>query len=419
MKIKGANDLNSDFKDVLYLFACGAKGISPKITHKININEVYKISCQQGIWGVVFLSVKTLKEDNMLEIDDKLFSVWENQFFSAATIQLRKRDIINNVLEKLEYANIPAYLLKGDIVAQYYEEPLSRTSSDTDIYVGEKMLSSAEKIFEQSGFDVAARSPMEHHTVCNHRIGGSVDLHLTFHDDCFEEKYFKGYTSITEKGAKYKIDEYYFQSLGVNDNAIFLFLHLVKHFLSCGSGIRQVMDFLLFWENNKEKIDLIHFKKMLSDLGFEKLFASYIKIGVDYLCFDKNSFDGINCDADKIFTEWLLMDIESGGIFGKLEQRKLTFYYLFGDNYSGMNNEKWTEYVKKYINTFRYDFLSKKYRYINKSKILIPVAWLNRIYDLIISAIRVIFISRKSKKQNDEMSNIKSRLQIINTIYKK
>lgn len=412
--------MSSDFKDVLYLFSCGALGKEPIINHNLNIEEIYKISCKQGIWGVVFLPIKQLYQSGEIEIKKEIFEIWEKNYFAMAVNQLKKRSIINDVLCEMKKNSIDAYVLKGDIIAQYYKEPLSRVSGDTDIYVGIKQLENAEKIFEKCGFTVYARSPMEHHTVCNHTIGGSVDLHLTFHDDCFEEKFFKGYTEITEKGFDYQIDEYIFTSLGATDNAIFLFLHWVKHFLSCGTGIRQIMDFFLFWKNNQINIDVLKFKKMLEDLGFLKLYAASVHIALNYLQLNKSEIECFNFDVDEFFINWLLMDIEQGGVFGKLEQRKLTFYYLFGnDGIPGIDERNSTRYIKMYANTFKYSYLSRKYKYVSKHKSLLPIAYLNRVYDLILSSFRVIKTMKNATIKNDEYTNINNRMKIIDSVYKK
>ena len=412
--------MSSDFEDVLYLFSCGALGKESIINHKLNIEEIYKISCKQGIWGVVFLPIKQLYQSGEIEINKEIFEIWEKNFFTMAVNQLKKRSIINDVLCEMKKNSIDAYVLKGDIIAQYYKEPLSRASGDTDIYVGINQLENAEKVFEKCGFTVYARSPMEHHTVCKHPIGGSVDLHLTFHDDCFEEKFFKGYTEITEKCVDYQIDEYSFASLGETDNAIFLFLHWVKHFLSCGSGIRQIMDFFLFWKNNRYNIDALKFQKMLEDLGFSKLYAASVHIALNYLQFDKSEIENFNFEVDEFFINWLLMDIEQGGIFGKMEQRKLTFYYLFGhEGISDIDEKNLTRYIKMYANTFKYSYLSRKYKYLSKHKFLFPIAYLNRVYDLILSSFRVIKTMKIATTKNDEYTNINNRMKIIDSVYKK
>lgn len=247
-----------------------------------------------------------------------------------------------------------------------------------------------------------------------------IDLHLTFHDDCFEEKFFKGYTEITEKSVDYQINEYSFASLGETDNAIFLFLHWVKHFLSCGTGIRQIMDFFLFWKNNRYNIDALKFQKMLEDLGFSKLYAASVHIALNYLQFDKSEIENFNFEVDEFFINWLLMDIEQGGVFGKLEQRKLTFYYLFGDaGVPGIYEKNSSRYIKMYINTFRYSYLIRKYKYLQNAKFLLPVAYVNRVYDLFFSVFRVIKTMKKATIKDDEYNNINCRMEIIDSVYKK
>lgn len=409
--------MSSNFEDVLYLFSCGALGKEPEINHNINLDEIYKISCKQGISGIVFLPIKQLYKSKKINMQKEFFDRWEANFLTLAIGQIKKRAIISKVVEELKENSISAYVLKGDTVAKYYKEPLSRISGDTDIYVGSEQLEKAEKIFEKCGFVVCARSPMEHHTVCRHAIGGSVDLHLTFHDDCYEEKFFKGYTEITESGVDCQIDKYIYTTLGATDNAIFLFLHWVKHFLSCGTGIRQIMDFFLFWKGNKTEINISKFKQMLDDLGFSKLYAASVYIALEYLQFDKTEIDTFDFEIDNFFVKWLLMDIEKGGVFGKIEQKKLTFYYLFGNRIEPIRDRRnILQYIKMYIDTFRYNFLSRKYKYLKKTKLLLPVAYINRMYDLLLSVFRFLTTMKKSTIKNEEYDNVNRRMEIINSM---
>ena len=114
------------------------------------------------------------------------------------------------------------------------------------------------------------------------------------------------------------------------------------------------------------------------------------------------------------------MDIEQGGIFGKMEQRKLTFYYLFGhEGISGIDEKNLTRYIKMYANTFKYSYLSRKYKYLSKHKFLFPIAYLNRVYDLILSSFRVIKTMKIATTKNDEYTNINNRMKIIDSVYKK
>ena len=408
--------MNSEFKDTLYLFSCGALNIIPHLENKINIKKISEISHKQGIWEVVYIA---LKKCNDLDIPKALSEQWEQHFLGVAVKHLRRQNVINTVLNELKANNIDAYMLKGDIVAQYYAEPLSRISSDTDIYVGQEQLNRAENIFKKCGFTVYARSPIEHHTVCKHPVGGSVDLHLTFHDDCYENTYFKGYTHISEKGTIYNIENQDVLSLGANDNATFLFLHIVKHFLSCGTGIRQIMDFLLFWKNNIDKINIEQFKTMISDLKLYNLFELCVSIGINELQFEQSLFSDFDIKYNHFFTEWLLTDIEQGGIFGKLEYRKMTHYAMFGGDMQITKDKKtFLKYLKLYAKTFSYEYLSKKYNYLENNRLLFPIAFVNRIYEIVASAVRVRNTMKKSVMNNDEYVNIKNRMSIIEQINK-
>lgn len=407
--------MSAAFEDTLYLFSCAALGKTPRITHNIDVREIYNISRKQGIWGIVFLSLKQLYEKNEISVDKETFEKWNTDFLRLIAMNIKKQAVINKVFRALGDNDIDAYVLKGSAVACFYDEPLSRVSGDTDIYVGGAKIEEAERVFEQCGFEVFARSPMAHHTVCKHPVGGSVDLHLTFHDDTFEDKFFCGYTDITEDGISYRYTNHTFKTLGVTDNAIFLFLHLVKHFLSCGTGIRQIMDFLLFWKNNRQNIDGAKFKKMLDELGFSNLYASCVKIGLSYLQFNENDIGDFGYTADDFFTDWILSDIEQGGVFGKLEQRHLTIQYLFGENGVPVTKSK-RYYVKMYLNTFKYGYLSKKYPYLKKTKLLMPVAYINRIYDLAVTAYGVFKTIRKANVKNDEYGNIVNRMNFIRMI---
>ena len=368
--------------DTLHLFKCGMRGFDPEI-RDYNIKKIYNLSRSQGIWDVVFLSVIKLYEMKALDIDDEIYKKFKMDFMVKCASYSKRLVFIHRIIKRLEENGIFCCLLKGEAVAGYYATPLSRISSDADILIDPDKTSECLKILEEEGFQIEGEQYESHQIRCFHKIGGLIEIHIGMYGVKTDDLIFNNEVSYNERYVQFEaFDKTKLKTLGYTDNAMFLILHFLKHFIAEGAGIRQLADTLLYIENNFDNIDFVRVNTHLENLGFKKIFAHMVGIAKEHLGFSEKFFSDLESDGE--LSEKILNDMEAGGLFGKGEARRGFYDVYVEERYKRFNKGNINTYnnLKKLSRLFPdREFLSINYPYVKKSCLLVPVAWAHRVID--------------------------------------
>ncbi len=393
---RGIRNMTRSFKDVLYLFSCGSLDIEPDIIEDINVIEIYHIALQQGVWNLVFIALQQLYDRGKLDIDDSLFNRWKNEVMFQTMHNIRRAFAVNDLLQALESAGIRTCVLKGDVLANLYANPNSRVSSDTDILIDPNLEKKALRVLRKKACDIKGRHRTSHHARCIHPIAGLIELHIKLYDEIFEDIWFDNLSFKEEDFMELQVDSgNYVTTLAVTDGLIFIVLHCIKHFLSKGVGIRQVMDILLYMAYYKDKINWDRFNRIMQHLKYDEFINNLVGIGIEYLQFDRDIF--IAYDYDKALVDKLLSDIEDGGVFGQEDDDRMDFYRVYSEErYRRFGGKQdFIAYMKKWWgkNLFGKIFISRgilaiKFPYVKKSPLLLPIGWVHRIIRLLVRVIK-------------------------------
>lgn len=255
----------------------------------------------------------------------------KNKYLAAALIkitgQIHKTRFFTDIYDKLRSAGLKPLLLKGYICRSLYGELADhRPSVDEDIYIKPEEFPLYRDILEKNGFVMEELTITEElltaksHIVFIHKKGLIIELHFNLMsktnplnnkiNSCFEDA-FKSCISQD-------IDGQLIYTMNHSMSYLYLFLHIYKHFIFYGIGIRQILDLLLYGEKYSSEIDWVTVEKTIRDLSADKLYADILIIGSIYFDFNvETSFIGNDYNL-------LLRDIMNAGAFGKAtEERRL------------------------------------------------------------------------------------------------
>jgi hypothetical protein len=387
--------MTQSFADMIYLFSCGALGLKPVLNHEIDFMAVHHHSMSQGVWHTVFLSIKRLYDNAQLSIDNDIFNNLRNQFMLSIMRNTQRTYLIHNLIKKLEDNKVRCCVLKGEIMSALYKNPDCRISSDTDILIEPRNKKRAIDILNEFGFDVKPLGATSNHIVAAHPVAGIVELHLNLYNELYEDVWFNNIALIQEECRVVKVDDdKEILTLGITDGLIFTALHCIKHFLSSGVGIRQIMDILLYMKTFYNQINWERFNKTMKHLKYENFIYNCIGIGIKYLNFDKEHLPSHTCN-NTIMTA-ILDDIELGGVFGKNENERDGFSMQYTKaRFNSFKKDEYHSYIKMWwhrkLITIIFPHpktLALKFPYLRKSPLLYPIAWLHRIIRLIINLIK-------------------------------
>ena len=390
--------MTENFKFLMDAFGKAVRGEKMPEGESVDIKAVMHLAENQGVKQIIFSSL----------CENYDVSAYELSTLSAVAQNIRKNNFIYGIVQKLEENSIECLYLKGITVSRFYSEPDARISGDTDIFVNKKDVRKLRKILEENGFKLESFTETMYHFEANHPVGGLLEVHYSFYRDKVKDLVFEDKIRCEEKLLEIEINGMKIKTLGVNDALNYLTAHMVKHFITDGLALRQIMDFLLYLKHYKSEINKEAYRKLWKELGFLEFIDTVSGIGTKYWGFDFGEYSDEN-------VEKLLSDIENGGLFGFNEKERKDFLdVFFAQKYKGES-----EVVEKYMNKnpvkriWGLLFPAKTYMKAKgytgvENGMCLPFSYIHRLWDLFVSVLK--------KEKNIKKSVVYETHKIINEV---
>ena len=345
----------------------------------VDWNELMNLSRKHKIEGLIY---SALNKSRLLEnIDeDKVNELKKEVFFTGVT-QISNMSKLEIVFNEFSKENVPVIVLKGLVVREYYPQPEQRSMSDADIFVKAKDLNKSKKILIDLGYtEVDAEA--SHHIKYIKSGYPMIELHWHvmkrdgFSDelDLFEDDIWDRTIEVNVKGAKVL-------SLGYEDLALHLCMHMAAHLAASGFGVRQIADLVLLVEKKGHLIDWTLFINKAEEFGFKKFIIIMFKICNILFSMDIPKEMAVYKIDDEEMFESLISTIFDGGVYGKKDMAS-NFANQVAFNYKGKDSNATIGAMRRY---FRFIFpsietMSDKYSYARKIRILTPIAWIHHLF---------------------------------------
>ena len=235
------------------------------------------------------------------------------------------------LMDNLKRKGCHALLLKGQGVGRNYRNPLHRQPGDIDLllidndeYEHAKELLS--KIAESEGDENKERQHSDFVVK-----GFVVEVHGHFQflicRECTDhlsswtrERLLAPPISVNLMNCS-EIDEDEKVKLPpVQFDVVFIFAHMLNHFMTGGVGLRQICDCMMFLHNNYEVIDKDILKEDLEQLGLTKFWKVYAAMAVDFLGYPKEKMPFYDANL-KRKGEMMLENVFKTGNFGAIQKK--------------------------------------------------------------------------------------------------
>lgn len=391
--------VETDFIAMLGLLAKAAAGNDINIG-QFNRENVLRYADEQSVLPLVCSQLPELAASG------KILRMAAKNISDLAYIRL--------IFNELEKNGIKFAVLKGESVACLYQNPDLRISGDVDILMDEADEAKALYVFEKYGYRHEERKPGENENVLIHPMRKIVELHVALYDKTREDIFFgdtgnaaKPYIKVSSPN----MGEFY--ALAPDDGIMFLYLHFIKHFLSSGAGVRQLLDIVMYSKRYKNEIDWQAFFEKIDKIHYKKMYSYILSAAVKYMGFEKSDFRDVEYDFEA--AEKVLADLQYSGLFGKNEENLAQFKRVYEEK----RNQKYgfvdyEDYSKKYtVSKIKILFPSAKvlrgrYKYLEKHRWLLPAAWVQRI----VSAGLAVVLGRKDASRYTSINKIKTNQDI-------
>ena len=408
--------MTGDFRNMLYLFGCGALGKEADKETCVNLKRIRELAISQNIWPVVYSAVRPLIEKGEVLLPPDVYSALEKTNFSNIAINIQKTEYTKEILKKLSESGIELCVLKGTTLSRLYAQPETRISSDTDILIKREDEARTSEFLKNNGYDVEEREAHEHHFCAKHKIGGVLEVHVDLIQRSVSDMAF--YNKV-EYNEPYITVENNIKELGINDGLTYNAAHFIKHFVKKGAGVRHIMDLLLYMKQHEKDADMESFSMLMKELRYHRLIDVAKSVGAIYWGIDFEGFTPL----EKSVVDEFLTDVEDGGVFGYDNSNRGYAYRIFSERRTSLSQKEFKKYSVNHFNksVFRKIFpeaayMVKIYPEIKQSKIKLFFFHFKRWYKLIknlLSGKRNMQQYIYSKDENEKSVEAKQRIKLM------
>ena len=254
------------------------------LLENIDYGEVYRLSEEQSVIGLVaaglehVVDVKVPKKDVLL--------------FVGHTLQLEQQNsamnnFIGMLVDKMRKEGIYTLLVKGQGVAQCYEKPLWRSCGDIDFFLSE------DNYYKAKVFLIPLANHVESERQDILHLGLTinpwvVELHGSLRCG-LSKKIDKGLDDIKGEivyGCKVRSwmnDKTQVFIPQADEEAIYVFTHILDHFYKGGIGLRQICDWCRLLWTYKDSLDHGLLESRIRKMGLMSEWRTFGAFAVDYL----------------------------------------------------------------------------------------------------------------------------------------
>lgn len=285
----------------------------------VDWKEIYELAKEQCLVGVMADSLRYIGEEQGL-------AEYKLQWLAYVIKLERKNQAMNVLIGKLfnmfTTHGLSPVLLKGQAFAANYPYPLHRQCGDIDVYFKqrkdcEKAVAWASKVDKVAAEASDNKRERKHFTFSLEREVVELHYYMCLFDNerlqqklqaIIDEEFNTNPPFLVEIGGEQ------IEAVPPTLSILHQLLHISRHLLEAGIGLRQICDLALFLDRHCEEVNKERLNDYLRDLELEKVAKSlgYIMVHNLGLAEEKVPF-GI----DDSYADFILEEIFEGGNFGK------------------------------------------------------------------------------------------------------
>jgi hypothetical protein len=323
---------------LLHLIRCAIHDIPPEeVPEGVDLQQVYECGVYHHVANLAFYSVERLKTPPSGE----LYDIWKVCRDKALVLDLNQCFAAEEIRDAFSSANIRWLEMQGTRIKPFYTQSDWRTMSDIDFIVDSANLKRAGDILRGLGY--VCKNVRDKEIVGFRMPNIHVELHVGFFPDNTIYSSVLGDTFSAER----PIDTFYLYNI----------LHIVKHYLYGGCGIRRVLDLYLLNQAYGECVDRDYVQAVLKRVDAAELVSELMVLANDWF--------GTGISVKNKMTQYIFYSGLHGNRLNELENRL---------------KHSDTHGIKYLFERFRGNEQAMYIRYpiLEKYKILYPFCWLHR-----------------------------------------
>lgn len=240
-------------------------------------------------------------------VPSDIMDSFRNEIKKNIFLDLNQEYEAQRISQGFEQKELKHMVMKGYNIKKMYPETYLRYMCDIDILIGVEKFDEYDAVMAELGYEKKLESDHEH--IYQKKPLINIELHKsivpTYNTDLYE---------YYGNGWKYaeRIENTYRYSYSVENQYVFLVVHLAKHYKASGIGISHFID--IFVINNCVDYDKNHVDAELKKLGLEKFHENVLKLIDFWFCDGK---------ADEMLYDMTAF-VFSSGAYGNYLNHKAT-----------------------------------------------------------------------------------------------
>ena len=283
----------------------------------VDWEEVYRLAKEQSVLGLVLAGIERMKSfwtsqaatpgakvQGVQEVhgpDKMTLLQWIGEVQMLEQQNKAMNQFIGELVDKMRDAGIYTILVKGQGIAQCYERPLWRSCGDVDLFLSDDNYERAKAYLTPLAADVSKEYVREKHLGMTIDMQ-TVELHGRLYcglssriekemDDVYQDTFYGGNARSWQNGSVQVF------LLSVENDAFYVFTHILQHFYKEGIGLRQICDWCRLLWTYRGKMDV---KKLETRLERARLMTAWRAFGafaVGYLGMPPEAMPFYSADA--------------------------------------------------------------------------------------------------------------------------
>lgn len=352
--------MNIIYQGVLALINSALTGKKLPIPEGFTLEEADKLIRSQSLAPLICYGLFNCGFD----ISDPLVQTYQAWYYKHFTLSDRQMRAADRICAAFEENGIDYMLLKGCNMKKLYPKPEMRVMGDADILIRLEQYERIKPIMVQLGYESVKES-------CYDFCWENKDLYVELHKRMFGPNQVDlcGYFGTGWEKARQESGSRFCMSR--EDEYVYIFTHMAKHFRHCGIGIRHLVDLYVYHRAYPE-LDERQVERTLEQL---KMLDFYRNLRQAFRVW----FEGAPCDpVTELITEYVF----NGGSFGS-QKNKL---YAEGLINAAQKKHSGSSRLRSIFREifFPLDKMQLSYNILYKYPILYPFFWPVRWVDILL-----------------------------------
>lgn len=261
------------------------KDVQLLASEPIDFEELYKLAKEQSVVGIIAAGIEHVKD---VKFKKDVVMPFMSDVIKTEQINALMNQYLCVLFDCLKQSGIFPVLVKGQGVAQCYYRPLWRSPGDIDLLLDPRDYEKAKNVVNSIGKLTEAEDIHKKHIGFSTPDGWVIELHGTLRCglwknmdmgiDEAQERTIKGghIREWNNKGIIIPLPS-------IENDVIFIFTHILKHFFRGGIGLRQLCDWCRLMYKYRSKINDSALSGKLNEMGIMTEWKAFAFMAVNIL----------------------------------------------------------------------------------------------------------------------------------------